>query len=90
MAQQHQRVVALIDMDCFYCAVERYLDPSLLGLPMAVIQYNPYENGQNAGRSAELVGGVSSLAAQPAAARVAVRRQRQARAAGVAVVATID
>ena len=74
MAQQHQRVVALIDMDCFYCAVERYLDPSLLGLPMAVIQYNPYENGQNAGRSAELVGGVSSLAAQPAAARVAVRQ----------------
>ena len=37
------RVVALIDMDCFYCACERALDPSLVGVPMAVIQYNPFQ-----------------------------------------------
>ena len=31
----------------FYCACERALDPSLVGLPMAVVQYNPYEAGRN-------------------------------------------
>ena len=29
MAAPLSRVVALIDMDCFYCACERALDPSL-------------------------------------------------------------
>ena len=56
------RCVALIDMDCFYCAVERALDPSLVGLPMAVVQYNPYQNAQ-AGGSAN-VGGVHVPAAR--------------------------
>lgn len=36
-----KRVVAHIDMDCFYCQVESRLDPSLRGIPMAVVQYNP-------------------------------------------------
>ena len=38
-----QRCIALIDMDCFYCACERRLDPSLVGVPMAVLQYNPFQ-----------------------------------------------
>ena len=37
-----RRVVAHIDMDCFYCQVERVRDSSLLGKPMAVVQYNPF------------------------------------------------
>ena len=45
-----QRVCALIDMDCFYCAVERFLAPELVGLPMAVLQYNPYEHNKSGGR----------------------------------------
>ena len=69
------RCVALIDMDCFYCACERALDPSLVGLPMAVVQYNPYENSKSSG-GGENIGGVVSLPAQPAAARVAVRDGR--------------
>ena len=28
-------IIAHVDMDCFYCAVERGLDPSLKGVPMA-------------------------------------------------------
>jgi len=52
-----QRVVALVDLDCFYCAVERRRDPSLLGLPMAVVQYNPWENAPG---GPCVVGGVTS------------------------------
>ena len=52
-----QRVVALVDLDCFYCAVERRRDPSLLGLPMAVVQYNPWDNARG---GPCVVGGVTS------------------------------
>jgi len=62
------RVVALIDMDCFYCACERALDPSLVGVPLAVIQYNPWQGDGSVGDA-----GVRSLPAEPAAARVAVK-----------------
>ena len=68
-----QRCVALIDMDCFYCACERALDPSLVGIPMAVVQYNPYEANRNERLGTDSVGGVSSLPAEPARARAAVR-----------------
>jgi DNA polymerase eta len=36
------RVVCHIDMDCFYVQVERGINPSLKGRPVAVSQYNPF------------------------------------------------
>ncbi|XP_073986587.1 DNA polymerase eta [Rhodnius prolixus] len=39
------RIVALIDMDCFYCQVETRLNPQLEGLPLAVVQYNEWKGG---------------------------------------------
>lgn len=36
------RVVAHLDMDCFYVQAERSKDSSLIGKPVAVVQYNPF------------------------------------------------
>eukprot|EP00403_Amphidinium_massartii_P012441 CAMPEP_0178413966 /NCGR_PEP_ID=MMETSP0689_2-20121128/22796_1 /TAXON_ID=160604 /ORGANISM="Amphidinium massartii, Strain CS-259" /LENGTH=682 /DNA_ID=CAMNT_0020035247 /DNA_START=73 /DNA_END=2118 /DNA_ORIENTATION=+ len=63
------RIVALIDMDCFYCACERALQPDLVGQPLVVVQYNPYQGDGSASES-----GVKSFPAEPASARVVVRR----------------
>ena len=38
-----RRVVAHIDMDCFYVGVECARDSALRGIPCAVVQYNPNE-----------------------------------------------
>ena len=40
-----ERVIALIDMDCFYCQVESRENPDLKGKPSAVVQYNAWKGG---------------------------------------------
>lgn len=39
------RVIILVDMDCFYCQVEEKLQPDLAGKPIAVVQYNEWKGG---------------------------------------------
>ncbi|XP_070506796.1 DNA polymerase eta [Chironomus tepperi] len=40
LKEKYDRVIVLIDMDCFYCQVEELLDPTNLGgKPIAVVQY---------------------------------------------------
>lgn len=39
------RVVVLVDMDCFYCQVEEKRNPEIKGKPIAVVQYNPWQGG---------------------------------------------
>uniref|UniRef100_A0A1Q3EY70 DNA polymerase eta n=1 Tax=Culex tarsalis TaxID=7177 RepID=A0A1Q3EY70_CULTA len=42
---KYDRVVVLVDMDCFYCQVEEKLNPEIRGRPIAVVQYNPWQGG---------------------------------------------
>lgn len=39
------RVIALIDMDCFYVQVEQRLQPEFLGKPCGVAQYYTWKGG---------------------------------------------
>lgn len=39
------RIVVLVDMDCFYCQVEVRLNPAHTGKPLAVVQYNAWRGG---------------------------------------------
>ena len=41
----NERIVCLIDMDCFYVQVEEVEAPQYRGKPCGVSQYNPYRGG---------------------------------------------
>ncbi|NWZ07458.1 POLH polymerase, partial [Agelaius phoeniceus] len=45
MSRGRERVVALVDMDCFFMQVEQRLDPQLRGRPCAVVQYTEWQGG---------------------------------------------
>ena len=45
MTMKQQRVICLIDMDCFYVQVEELATPGTRGKPCGVSQYNPYRGG---------------------------------------------
>ncbi|NXK20905.1 POLH polymerase, partial [Arenaria interpres] len=45
MSRGRERVVVLVDMDCFFMQVEQRLDPQLRGRPCAVVQYTEWQGG---------------------------------------------
>lgn len=45
MTNLANRIVVLIDMDCFFCQVETKLQPQHEGKPLAVVQYNQWLMG---------------------------------------------
>lgn len=42
---KYDRIILLVDMDCFYCQVEEKLNPELKNKPIAVVQYNEWKGG---------------------------------------------
>lgn len=45
MSLNNDRIVILIDMDCFFCQVETKHQPDYAGKPLAVVQYNQWQLG---------------------------------------------
>ncbi|XP_033161850.1 DNA polymerase eta [Drosophila mauritiana] len=45
MQSKYDRVVLLVDMDCFFCQVEEKQLPEYRNRPLAVVQYNPWRGG---------------------------------------------
>lgn len=46
MDVQSEKVIVLVDMDCFYVQVEKGLNPELRGKPCAIVQYNKWKGGR--------------------------------------------
>ena len=44
-SRPNDRIICLIDMDCFYVQVEELECPQYQGKPCGVSQYNPYKGG---------------------------------------------
>lgn len=76
-----KRVVGFVDLDCFYCAVERSRDPSLRG-PLAVCQYETWRKDvpdMPASRDRRVTSGGAGLIAVSYEARArGVKRSMQA------------
>ncbi|CAL1270242.1 unnamed protein product [Larinioides sclopetarius] len=45
MESRKERIIVLVDMDCFYVQVEQKLCPEYLNKPCAVVQYNTWKGG---------------------------------------------
>lgn len=45
LQNKYDRIILLVDMDCFYCQVEEKLNPEFKGQPLAVVQYNAWRGG---------------------------------------------
>ena len=60
-----ERVVTLIDMDCFYVQVEQRDNPKLLGQPCAVVQYKKYKGGRYVGSINDYIGYVTIISEYP-------------------------
>nr|AAX35543.1 DNA polymerase eta [Xenopus laevis] len=45
MESGQERVVALVDMDCFYVQVEQRMNPALKNKPVVVVQYKTWKGG---------------------------------------------
>ncbi|XP_034657320.1 DNA polymerase eta [Drosophila subobscura] len=45
MQNKYDRVVLLVDMDCFFCQVEEKQQPEYRNRPLAVVQYNKWRGG---------------------------------------------
>lgn len=43
--KQDERIIVLVDMDCFYVQVEQKLCPEYYNKPCAVVQYNTWKGG---------------------------------------------
>lgn len=46
MEHGKERVVALVDMDCFYVQVEQRINPALRNTPCVVAQYKTWKGGR--------------------------------------------
>lgn len=69
------RVIAHIDLDCFYVQVERSVNADLLNKPVAVVQYNPFGDLKSAAPSEQrLVDNGSIIAVSYEARAAGVKR----------------